>query len=244
VPETSGLLVLTAIREEREAIERALADAGLPTRVMETGDGGVRAVRAARKAIAAARPAAIVGAGVAGALSDDLAAGEIVVSVRVLDAAEEAPPPDPGLVARALALPGLRGGTLLSVVRPALSAEQKKALLVRAESAETAGAATHGAAGPACVDMESAAWARAAAAAGAPYVILRAVSDTAEEELPRYLAHCMDGEGSIRRAAVARRALLHPGSIPALLRMRRRVAECSSSLGAAVAALAASLPRG
>jgi adenosylhomocysteine nucleosidase len=243
-----GILILTAIAEEHVAVARAVSDAGLDSRarVVRTGDGGVRAERAGREAIAAFRPAAVIGAGVAGGLSEELAPGEIVVSVRVLDAAEEAPPPDPALVARALELPGLRAGTLLTVVRPALSVSQKAALLARAEAASPAGtaeAATHGAAGTASVDMESAAWARACAAAGVPYVILRAISDTADEDLPRYLALCMDKEGGIRRAAVARGAVLHPSAVPALLRMRRRVGDCCRSLGAAVAALAASLPR-
>jgi adenosylhomocysteine nucleosidase len=246
--ERGGILVLTAIPEERDPIARSLAEAGLAAQVVATGDGGARAARVAREAIAAVRPAAVIGAGVAGGLSADLAVGEILVSARVLDAAEEAPAPDPGLVRRALALPGLRAGTLLSVVRPALTPSQKAALLAHVESvapAGTAGAATQGAAGTAeaAVDMESSAWARACAESGVPYVILRAISDTADEELPGYLAHCMDSEGSIRRAAVARKAVLHPGSIPALLRMRRRVAECSRSLGAAIAALASSLPR-
>jgi len=255
-----GLLVLTAIPEERAAVERALRDAGFDAeraathgaagtarvRTIATGDGGLRAGRVAREAIAAVRPAAVIGAGVAGGLSEDLVAGEIVVSARVFDAAEEAPPPDANLVGRALALPGLRAATLLSVVRPALSRAQKAALLVHVEAATkgaagTAGVATEGAAGTAGVDMESAAWARACADAGVPYVILRAISDTADEDLPGYLALCMDTEGGIRRSAVAWNAVLHPASIPALLRMRRRVADCGRSLGAAVAALAGSL---
>jgi nucleoside phosphorylase len=244
----SGLLILTAIPEERAAISRALADAGLSTRVVATGDGGPRAARGAREAIAAVRPNAVIGAGVGGALSPGMAPGEIVASSRVLDAAEQAPDPDPDLLRRALAQPGVTAGTLLTVVRPALTAARKAALLSHVEAA--ARAAPHGVevtagspAGTACVDMESASWARACAAAGVPYVILRAISDTAEEDLPGYLALCMDSEGSIRRPAVARSAVLHPGSIPALLRMRRRVADCGRALGAAVAALASSLPR-
>ena len=103
---------------------------------------------------------------------------------------------------------------------PALTAVQKSALAVRAaHAAREAGAAKAGS--PAAVDMESAAWARACAEAGVPYLILRAISDTADEDLPGYLAGCMDAQGSIRRAGVASGALRHPGSIPALLRMRR-----------------------
>ena len=236
--ETGGLLVLTAIPEERRPIARALAAAGARgrVRVVETGDGSVLASRGAREAIAAHRPSHVLGAGVAGGLSPELASGELVASERVLDAAEEAPPPDPELLARVVALPGIRPGTLLSVVTPALTAVQKAALAVRAAGAASAGS-------PAAVDMESAAWARACAEAGVPYVILRAISDTADEDLPGYLAGCMDAQGSIRRAAVASGALRHPGSIPALLRMRRRVAGCGRALGEAIAALAGTIPR-
>jgi adenosylhomocysteine nucleosidase len=233
-----GLLVLTAIPEERAAVERALSDSGVSAPTIATGDGALRAARAARAAISAIRPTAVIGAGVAGGLSDDLAPGEIVASARVLDAAEEAPPPDTELLRLAIALPGIRAATLLSVVRPALSRSQKAALAAHLELRP----ATQGAAGTAIVDMESAAWARACADAGVPYVILRAISDTADEDLPGYLALCMDTEGGIRRSAVAWNALLHPASIPALLRMRRRVADCGVSLGAAIAALARSLP--
>jgi len=94
-------------------------------RVVETGDGSVLASRGAREAIAAHRPSHVLGAGVAGGLSPELASGELVASERVLDAAEEAPPPDPELLARVVALPGIRPGTLLSVVTPALTAVQK-----------------------------------------------------------------------------------------------------------------------
>jgi len=237
VDETGGLLVLTAIREERRAIVNALAAAHSEARsgaqgrvrVVETGDGSVRASRGAREAIAAFRPSHVLGAGVAGGLSPELAAGDIVASARVLDAAEEAPAPDPELLRRALALPGVRSGTVFSVLRPALTAAQKAALGARAGAT-------------AVVDMESAAWARACGQARVPYVFLRAISDTAEEDLPGYLAGCMDAEGSIRRAAVASRALLHPGSIPALLRIRGRVVAGGRALGEAVAALAASIP--
>jgi adenosylhomocysteine nucleosidase len=195
----------------------------------------VRAGRAAREAIAAVRPPIVIGAGVAGGLSPDLSPGDLVVSTSVRDAAEETSPPDADLVRRALSIPGVRGATLFSVVRPALTSTQKSALYEHLP-------ATQGAAGTASVDMESSAWARASAAAGVPYVILRAISDTADESLPGYLADCMDAEGSIRRSAVTRAALLHPGSIPALLRMRRRVAGCGRSLGEAVAALVSGLP--
>lgn len=209
------ILVLTAIPEERSAIAGRLSG---NTVVVSTGDGPGNAARGAAEAIQRHRPKAVFGAGVAGALTPGLAAGEILASARLVDARGEAPPPSRKLLEAALAATGIRAGTLLSIDRPAVSAAEKATL-----------AASTGA--PAVCDMESAGWARAAAAAGVPYLVLRAVSDTAEEDLPRYLARCMNAGGGISRAAVTLQALLHPATIPDLLRMRRRVADCAEKLG-------------
>ncbi len=215
VPEGPPALVVTAIPEERAAIARRLA--GKNVVVVSTGDGPRNAARGAREALARHRPALLVGAGVGGALTPGLATGDLVASARVLDAAGEAPPPARQLLEAALAATGIRAGTLLTIERPAVSAAEKAAL-----------AATTGA--PAVCDMESAAWARAAAEAGVPYLVVRAVSDEAGEDLPRYLARCMNRDGGISRAAVTVRALLAPATIPELLRLRRRVADCGERL--------------
>ena len=71
------------------------------------GAGPTRPARAARL-VERHRPRLVVGAGVAGALSADLGVGDIFVARRVLDAGGAAPPPDPELTARALAMPGTR----------------------------------------------------------------------------------------------------------------------------------------
>ncbi len=211
----ASVLVLAAIPEERSAIAGRLSGRAV---VVATGDGPRNAARGATEAIERHRPTVVFGAGVAGALTPGLAAGEILASARILDARGEAPPPSRRLLEAALAAAGIRAGTLLTIDRPAVSAAEKATL-----------AASTGA--PALCDMESAAWARAAAAAGVPYLVLRAVSDTAEEDLPRYLARCMNAGGGVSRAAVTLQALLHPATIPDLLRMRRRVADCAERLG-------------
>jgi adenosylhomocysteine nucleosidase len=83
----------------------------------------------------------------------------------------------------------------------------------------------------AVADMESAAWARAAASRGVPFLIVRAVSDTFEEELPGFLSSCLTSDGSVDRAAVARRLILHPAALPVLLRARERVREGAAKIG-------------
>ncbi|HEY7113422.1 MAG TPA: hypothetical protein VIA45_10870 [Thermoanaerobaculia bacterium] len=211
---------MTALPEELDAIG-ILARDGLA--VASSGDGPKNAERGAGALCDAVRPAALIGAGVAGGLSPRLAAGSLVASRRIVGDSGEAPRPDETLLARAMAA-GAAGATIVTVSRPVVAASAK------AELARRIGVNIRGD-DPAAVDMESAGWSRAAAARGIPFLTVRAISDRFDEDLPAYLVDCVGEDGGIRRAAVVRRALVHPSTIPALWRMRRRV-------GAAVAILA------
>jgi adenosylhomocysteine nucleosidase len=210
------ILILTAIREELAAFDTRRLPPGVVAAA--TGDGPRRAARFAAALCARYRPSLLIGAGVAGGLTADLGVGDLVVAHRVLDEDGETPGPNGVLVVAAAAKPGAHQGTLLTLDRPLVSAAEKAQWAARVGPP------------PAAVDMESAAWARAAAAHGVPFLIVRIVSDTAEEELPGYLSRCMDSEGGIRRSAVALAALLHPRSIPQLRRMRSTVVDCTSRL--------------
>jgi len=216
-PERRPIAVVTALPEELEAIG-ALARDGLA--VASSGDGPRNAARGAGALCDAVRPAALIGAGVAGGLSPRLFAGSVVASRRIVDGGGEAPRPDESLLARAVAA-GAAPATLVTVSRP-VAAAFAKAELARAFGADGGDAAA--------VDMESAAWSRAAAARGIPFLAVRAISDRVDEDLPDYLADCVGLDGGIRRAAVVRRALAHPRSIPALWRMRRRVEAAAAVL--------------
>ena len=214
------VVILTAMPEERAAMWRRRFDRDVV--IAATGVGARKAARAATLLCAGYRPELIVGAGVAGALSPDLGVGDIFIARRVLDREGAAPAPDEALVARATALPGTRCGALVSVDRPLVTA------------AEKAGWATTVGESPAAVDMESAAWARAAAAPGIPYVVIRAISDGAHEELPGYLSKCMSKDGGIRRWAVALHAIAKPETIPALRQLKRRVRDSTDRLASFV----------
>ncbi len=219
------ILVVTAMREELGAFSgRRLPPGAL---VAATGDGPRNAARAAADLCASHRPSLLIGAGVAGALTADLVLGDLVVAHRLVDGEGETPLPHSVLAGRASAKPGALAGTLLTVDRPLVAVSEKAAWAARV--------GPH----PLAVDMESAAWARVASARGIPFLIIRAVSDTAGEELPGYLSECMDEEGGIRRSAVALAALARPASIPALLSMRRRVRDASQRLAAFVESLLA-----
>jgi adenosylhomocysteine nucleosidase len=219
-PERRPVAIVTALPEELEAIG-ILARDGLA--VASSGDGPKNAERGAGALCDAVRPAALIGAGVAGGLSPRLAAGSLVASRRIVGESGDAPRPDETLLARAMAA-GAAGATIVTVSRPVVAASAK------AELARRIGVNIRGD-DPAAVDMESAGWSRAAAARGIPFLTVRAISDRFDEDLPAYLVDCVGEDGGIRRAAVVRRALVHPSTIPALWRMRRRV-------GAAVAILA------
>ena len=195
--------------------------AGTPIILAMTGDGEVQAERGLSFLLRETRVSVLIGAGAAGALSPSLGAGEILVAERVVDAAGEAPAPDAALVARAVAL-GAKPATLVTVARPVTSSKE------RGEVARRFGPADRPVA---VVDMESAAWARAAAGHGIPYVILRAVSDTFEEELPGFLSSCLSRDGSVNRVAVARRLLFRPGALQVLLRARERVRAGAEAIG-------------
>ena len=212
-------VILTAMPEERAAFRGR--PFGADVLVAATGVGPANAARAAARLLARHRPRLVVGAGVAGALSEDLGVGDIFIARRVLDDEGEAPPPDPELTARASAMPGTRSGTLVCVERPLVTAPEKASWAARVD-------------GPAAVDMESSAWARAAAARSIPYVVLRAISDHALDELPGYLSRCMDSNGGIRRWAVALHAMAAPSTIPVLRRMQHRVHDCAERLAAFV----------
>ncbi|HQR67670.1 MAG TPA: hypothetical protein PLB02_09765 [Thermoanaerobaculia bacterium] len=141
--------------------------------------------------------------------------------------AGEAAAPDASLVSRAVGL-GARAATFVTVSRPVCSSREKGDLASRFRVPGSA---------PAVVDMESAAWGRAAAGRGVPFLLLRAVSDTLGEDLPGFLASSLSADGSVDRAAVARRLLFRPAALPALLRMRRRVREGSGGLARFLARL-------
>ena len=236
-PERGPIAIVAAMREELQPL---LARAREPRRdahgfhlarlgnvhvvLAATGDGARRARRGLAALCEAHRPGTIVGVGVAGALTHELSVFDVLVARRVLGDGSDAPPPDAGMASSALAIPGAREATFLTVPAPVVTRAARGAL---AASVDADGA-------PVAVDMESAAWAREAGERRIPYALLRVVNDGADDELPGYLSRCMDGEGGIRRSRVALAALGNPATIPTLLMLRRRVREASGRLAAFV----------
>jgi len=86
--------------------------------------------------------------------------------------------------------------------------------------------------GAAAVDMESAAIARKAAQWGVPFYAIRAVSDTAAEDMPLDFNKYRDRDGRFSRFRIALAALARPVTrVPALLRLDRNCQVAAESLG-------------
>ena len=86
------------------------------------------------------------------------------------------------------------------------------------------------------VDLESAAYVAAAGARAIPWVVLRAVSDRADENLPALLNRSLDSGGAVNRGRVLRGLFGDPGALPQLLALRKRVGQCAEVLARAAEA--------
>ncbi|MDX1540193.1 MAG: hypothetical protein R3349_02195 [Geminicoccaceae bacterium] len=75
--------------------------------------------------------------------------------------------------------------------------------------------------GAVAVDMESHVVAEVAAAAGLPWLVLRAIADPADLALPSFIGATLGPEGGVRRGAVLRGLLRQPAALPSLIRLHR-----------------------
>jgi adenosylhomocysteine nucleosidase len=175
LPEELGPLAdLPAERQLLAGVElRRLELAGSSTLAAVGGVGKARAAQAAAALIAAGAVRGLLVVGVAGALSQALAPGELVHCTRAVQADlavrhDREFEPDAGLLAAWSALVPGSSGWFLTADRPVLS-RWRRWRLRRAFR------------GPCVADMETAAAAAVATSAGVPWAALRAVTDRATE---------------------------------------------------------------
>lgn len=181
-----------------------------------TGDGRRRAGISMRTLFERHRPVAWIGAGFAGAATPGIPAGTVLVG-------EDAG--DPEWAGRVLAAGGALAARFVTVDRIAATPEEKS----RIAQGAPAGVRV-------AIDMETSGWIDGAKGY-APGLVVRVVSDAAEEEIPAFVAAASSAEGVDRRRIV-RHALTHPASIGKLLEMRRRARFCAERLADFLEALA------
>jgi adenosylhomocysteine nucleosidase len=192
--------------------------------VATTGEGLDSAAESVTRILRKFPFRALVGIGIAGALSPGLREGEIFAAREVRGAGGAVFRPEESWLARAARL-SERVGIIVSSGDVRWTAAEKAELFAR-----------QGDAGEAAADTESAAWASAAGEARVPFVAVRAILDPASEDLPAYLKAARR-DGATDRAAIVRHALRHPRSVPELLELRRRTRRAMARLAGAVALL-------
>jgi adenosylhomocysteine nucleosidase len=243
----ASIAVLAALREEMAGLEEKLSprldtwQAGSISGVrgqleerevllVQTGVGGEAARRAAETALGEGEVEAALSIGFAGALDPGLQAGELVLCRRVSCWGEGENPvvaSDAGLLAQAFR--GLRQadlpfsqGEALTVPRFIATAEEKRRLS-RALPARI-------------VEMESYWVGRVAQDRGVPFLAIRAVSDTTDENLVG-LGDLVDGSGRIRWGRAIVRLLGRPTRLPGVLRMGRNLRRAQLALTSGVEAV-------
>lgn len=91
--------------------------------------------------------------------------------------------------------------------------------------------------GAVAADMESAAIAAVARAAGLPFFAARAILDRADETLPERVIDSLDASGHVRSSQLVALLLRHPSEIASLYRLARRRRDARLTLRLAAAAL-------
>jgi adenosylhomocysteine nucleosidase len=191
----------------------------VPMVTLATGDGSERARSGLTELLTTIDLEVVFAIGIAGGLSADLQVGDVVVGQRVTNGTGEVPPPDSRLVAKAANLQDVRAGSIHSHSEIAIDPVAKHRLWERTGSQLAQ-----------VVDLETASYARVAAAHEVPYVALRAVSDSSEEALPLDFNRFRKPDGSSDRGGVIRYALRHPSILPELMQLRERLRHCANHL--------------
>lgn len=236
------LLIVAALREELAPLVRRLSDvetvasgtrrhlrarlAGSRVVLTWTGEGVRNAELGVRALLPLTPGAPLVVVGVAGALSPTLKVGDLVVGESVYEGTLSFAA-DPTWVERARCAGAEHCGVVVTVDEIITAAERKRSLWQ--ELGHPAAAA---------VDMESARLAALASEDGRSFLVVRAVSDEADEELPTFLEQCRDSSGALDRGKVLLGVLRRPSSLLPLLRLRRRVEICAERLAELVVELA------
>ena len=235
---TSTIGVVAALPEELSAVRERMNDVAVerkdnlvflqglmadrPVVALATGDGRLNADRGIQSLLDRFDVDGLVGVGLAGGLSPSLAQGDCVWAAELRTGAgrvEGLVPPIWSLQERAAAR--LEGAVVVSSGDILCSVEAKSRLW-----------ASCGRPDPAVVDLESETWARRASAREIPWLILRAVSDSAAEELPVDFNRFRSARwnGGLDRGRLARHALLRPALLWRLAGLRHRASGCARRL--------------
>lgn len=188
---------------------------GMQVRAVLTGIGGIRAQTVTRAAVEQWRPDVCISAGLAGSLRCEHEVGQVCVSRDMMELESgRTVAADRALTSEAEKCGAAVIERLLTSARMVLTAEGKSRLGKMAEA----------------VEMESFAVASEAAAKGIPAIAVRAISDTADEDLPINLEKLLDETGDVSKTKAASALARMPQKLPAMLRLGRQSKAAAANL--------------
>jgi adenosylhomocysteine nucleosidase len=204
--------------------------AGRTVAIVRAGVGSARAWRATEALLVGHRPAWVISAGLAGGLQSDLRRGDIVMAnaIQTLDGrrlALDLKIPQQELTARR----GLHVGPLLAVDRVVVSG-RSKAELGRRHACLAA-------------DMESWTVAEVCRLAKTPFLAVRVISDTVDEDLPPEVGGLAQQKSTIGKLGAVTGALWRrPGSAKDLWRMHGQASSAAERLAKFLTGVIGQLP--
>ena len=178
---------------------------GARVRAILTGMGQDRAAQAAKRALAY-RPDICISTGLTGSLRSGYRPGEILAARLVSEVGEPVAVASHSELLSTAVDCGARQIERLATSRTLVArAEQKRKLASQAEA----------------VDMESYTILAEAARCGVPAVAIRAVSDTADFDMPYDFERARDAHGQVRVMGIVSQVLRRPSGLPDLLKLAR-----------------------
>jgi hopanoid-associated phosphorylase len=203
---------MTGLASEAAVVSAMLKNGAFEAEVVCAGSNSARAARLAGQ-LASGGVEAVLSFGIAGALAPDLDCGDLIVAGGVRGPEGEGFPTDSDW----------RNAVTAALEAAALSYQEGAILgsrkTLRAAAEKTAAFAETG-----CLaaDLESAAVAAAASAAGIPFMAVRAIADRAGDALPAFVDDAVKPDGRPALGRVLAALLNHPSDIAATLRLGRQ----------------------
>lgn len=205
------LLVCFALAEEARPFQRRAARAARPVAIQLTGIGQTNAERALRDRLTQETPRAVFTCGFAGALNPALAIGQVLFQT------------EDARLAAALRDAGAQPGVFCCAPRIISTAAEKAQWRQRT--------------GADAVEMESEPIHALCRERGIPCATVRAISDTAAEDLPLDFNQVLGPDQRLNWRALAAALVRTPGAIPGLMRLRRQCRLAARRLAAVLAAV-------
>ncbi|MBI2255668.1 MAG: phosphorylase [Proteobacteria bacterium] len=184
--------------------------------IVVAGGGHPDPTRRKAEALVAGGVTALVSFGIAGALDPEMEPGDLIIADEVVLADGRRLPCDQSWRQRALQRVSAQGGTIAGRSAAAATRAEKGALFD-----ET---------GAVAIDMESHHVAEVALQHGLPFLIIRAIADTADDALPEAALKGLNEEGRPAIGAVLLSLLMKPWQLPGLIRVALRSRTAMSAL--------------